>query len=346
MEDLLDRNEWMSDRGMATVVNRTVAMLKASALRACMASVDSHYRLPADPSSLEQIFARRLATRPAAAQSRAVAHAKRALASTGRVRARLLGDLAALDLRSADSVADRASHAAIAAALSDDERAATVRLARPAPPAPPPAPPGPGAKLLSVRLRAVVCADETDGFLGSEAGHDEIALGGVSVDETGDSKKVSAFTVGTNFDDGDVKVYNPPKEFCSFSITEGQHWPKPYVVTFYLAELDNGGFPGFLKEVLDQVKTYLLTFVGSAIGTALGPLGNVIGAAVGLILDLFINWLIAIWEDDIFPPITVYANISSPHHKFASGTQTSGVKKYWTKAHGGKYWLHFDWHLH
>ena len=54
---------------------------------------------------------------------------------------------------------------------------------------------------------------------------------------------------------------------------------------------------------------------------------------------------IGIWEDDIFPPITIATNIQSSHHTFASGTRTSSVKTYWTKAHGGKYWIHLDWHI-
>lgn len=60
---------------------------------------------------------------------------------------------------------------------------------------------------------------------------------------------------------------------------------------------------------------------------------------------MLISWLISIWEDDIFPAITIATNIKSFNHTFASGTQTSSVKKYWTKAHGGKYWVWLDWRI-
>ena len=47
----------------------------------------------------------------------------------------------------------------------------------------------------------------------------------------------------------------------------------------------------------------------------------------------------------LFPAITIATNIKSFNHTFASGTQTSSVKKYWTKAHGGKYWVWLDWRI-
>ena len=344
MEDLLDRHELMQNRSMAALVNRGVAFAKLAGLRAAAAAADPSFKLPADPQSLEQIFARRLASLPAERRAKAAAHARRVFAATTAVRTRSFRELAVLDPKPALAVSERASAATFPIAFDAAEFIAALPAAA-APPPPPPSPGGPPNKALQVRIRRVICEDETDAAFGSEAGHDEIGMGGVSIDETGAVKKISAFTVGTNFDDGDKKVYDPPKVFETWDLNEGSRWPKPYTLAIYLSELDNGGFPSFLSETIGGVKTYLLSLLGGAIGSLGGPLAAAIGAALGFILDVLISWLISIWEDDIFPAITIATNIKSFNHTFASGTQTSSVKKYWTKAHGGKYWVWLDWRI-
>ena len=101
---------------------------------------------------------------------------------------------------------------------------------------------------LELRIHKVRCDDETNGFLGSEAGSDEIDLGGTTVDESGDTHKVSPFRVASFGDDGDQKVFSPPRRFTFFNLTEGTAFPKGYVATLVLAEIDSGGFNDFLRQ--------------------------------------------------------------------------------------------------
>lgn len=79
---------------------------------------------------------------------------------------------------------------------------------------------------LELRIHKVKCLDETDGFWGSEAGDDEIWLGGTTVDESGDAEKVEPFPVRDDFDDGEEHIYSPPIQFASFDLTEGTEFPK------------------------------------------------------------------------------------------------------------------------
>src|SRR5438552_1224852 len=62
------------------------------------------------------------------------------------------------------------------------------------------------------------CVDETNP---EWAGNDEIGLGGVGLDETGEVAKVHEFLIYDDFDDGDEKRYDPPLRFISFSLQEG-----------------------------------------------------------------------------------------------------------------------------
>jgi hypothetical protein len=70
---------------------------------------------------------------------------------------------------------------------------------------------------LERRIQKVHCVDETNPEFW---GDDEIALGGESVDESGDVKKISPFTVRNDFDDNEQRVYTPPKRFTEFNLRE------------------------------------------------------------------------------------------------------------------------------
>ena len=76
----------------------------------------------------------------------------------------------------------------------------------------------------------------------------------MTVDETRQTGKIEAFRVG-EFEDGDVKRYNPARSFARFDIREGgEHWPKRYYVTLVLAEVDFGGAGEFISSLYDKVK--------------------------------------------------------------------------------------------
>src|SRR5204862_520665 len=83
---------------------------------------------------------------------------------------------------------------------------------------------------LEFRILSVKCVDRTsDGFLGTEAS-DEIRLGGISIDESGDTHKISDFSVMTFDKDGEKKTYDPKKQFTYFNLNEGTDYPKTYYV--------------------------------------------------------------------------------------------------------------------
>jgi hypothetical protein len=200
---------------------------------------------------------------------------------------------------------------------------------------------------LELRIHRVKCVDETN----PEAfGDDEIAMGGLSVDETGETKVVSQFTVRNDFDDGEQKIYNPPKRFTWFNLKEGTTFPKGYAATIVLAEKDMGGFADFLNKLWDKVKGKVLEMAAAAVGAAVGSatlpgLGTLVGAAVGWVIAKFIEWLIGLFNDDVFKPFTVSVNIPSLSARWPGGKTDSpeGVINY--SGYGGTYSVTFDWRL-
>lgn len=219
---------------------------------------------------------------------------------------------------------------------------------------------------LRLRIHKTKCIDETDGFLGSEAGDDEIRLSGYLIDPTGDMEKANFLNLGDSFDDGDVVSYSPPKIFGTHTIkketikidgkTVEIGWPRSYYATLILAEQDNGGFPEFLNDVLNMVKGWVKSKVVTAIATAIGTgvggsIGGPLGAAIGAVVGALLGWLIdslidlfkAIWEDDVFSAVTVAQSLAVPMPTWGKANSPQGYV--WWKGHGGHYKVWYDWEM-
>jgi hypothetical protein len=203
---------------------------------------------------------------------------------------------------------------------------------------------------LKLNLVKIKCVDETNP---EWFGRDEIASGGVAINDKGVETKINEFFVGS-FNDGGSKTYNPAKILKSFPLDSIN--PSSFMVLVALAEKDNGGFSTFLEKLYQAVKAELTAIIiglgaaaGAAIGAAIGgtigttvagPVGTVIGIVAGLILGAIVAWLVDAFRDDIFEPqlagITLWANrrftgpLQTLRYKDFGGTYTAQV--YWSAA--------------
>ncbi|NES76942.1 MULTISPECIES: hypothetical protein [unclassified Okeania] len=206
---------------------------------------------------------------------------------------------------------------------------------------------------LGFYITRVKCLDETNPeFWGS----DEIALAGVSVDETGDTKKVPEKFIGGGFDDGDQKTYSPHWKYHWFNMREGQYWPKAYKVSLILAEKDNGGLSSVLNTIYVKIRDYVKKAIAKAVAGALSSLvGPAIAKAIGQItawlVDKLIGWIINLFKDDIFPVKVLSCTVPSfgarwyyPNGKW--GSPTSGIRTAHFYGHGGHYIINYYWKLY
>jgi hypothetical protein len=321
------------------------------------------FPLPADPGAVEQLFLRRFRELRPATQQRAVARVLPVVKAVPAERRRVYGELARVNLRAAASIVDQAEPLTLALLRAELPQLATPSLtlspgaltttrladalaARDATSLPSggarvaPSPARPAITRLDLRLREVRAVDETGGNFITEIGADDIALSGTSVDETGDVHKLPRRFIG-EFDDGDVRRYRHPLLLTDFNVREGGNvWPKSYFVTLVLAEEDNGGLPDFINELYEKVKGKIASTLASIGGTFFGPIGAAIGYVVGQIIDWILDW----WNDDIFPPRTVWARIGGPHARFGDG-RVSGPRLARFSGHDGLYHLTYDWAL-
>jgi len=301
--------------------------------------------LPKQAKALESILQERFTTLPAQVKSKAATGAQARLAQPVSIRNTKLGPLGAVNLASAEPIETQLKKVTLPkVTMTIKEVAAAVGA--PVAVATTTATP---FRQVEFRIHRVRAIDETNGFLGSEAGADEIHLGGTEVDESGDTRKISAFKVRSFGDDGDVKTYSPPKRFTFFNLSEGTKFPKSYFVTLVLAEKDMGGLPDFIDKlytwVKDKVITALTAAIGGLIGASGGPIGVIIGVAVGWAVGKVYEIFKSVWEDDVFTPVTARIDVPSMTHRFTGGRVDSpeGVAVF--SGHGGKYDLTYDWRL-
>lgn len=201
---------------------------------------------------------------------------------------------------------------------------------------------------LGFWVTKIKCVDETN----PELGHDDIALAGIAVDETGDTNKIPEKFISGEFDDGDQKLY-PNWRYHWFRLSEGNHWPKAYSVTLFLAEKDHGGFSDVLNtvwlQVRDKVKSAIEAAVAGALSTYLGPaIALAIGKAVAWIISALVGWIISWFKDDLFPPfiasqIAVSMNARWNYPNGNPGNPSSPIRKATFSGQGGQYYVNYYW---
>lgn len=347
MADFITTSEniGISDPKIKAIAKRVLGACILSAQRATMHTVNARaFPLPVAPGAMEAVFHERFTSLDSSRRAGAVARVRDHLAAGEAARAALVGpELAKLDLQDVRPVFERLQAMPLAPALRLTREQLEGPRSLHGPTGLIPLQP---SKRLGLRIHKVRCVDETNP---EWLGDDEIALGGTTVDETGDAKKVAEFGVRNDFDDGEQKVYAPPREFVWFNLSEGDKWPKSYFVTLVLAEKDMGGLADFLNKLLDKVKgevvSALSAALGAAIGASGGPVGAIIGAVVGWVVGQVFEWLKAWWSDDVFSPRTVSLSLSSANATFAGGAKDSPESTLTYKGFGGTYTVTYDWIL-
>jgi hypothetical protein len=359
-EIVVDEIEDLADPKLRQVAMRVVNTFKIAADKAIAHLAEpANYQLPADAQSAEHFFVSYFNKLRPVQRGFVKAKVMPRVKAPEIERARLFGDLAKVNLRLTKPVMMQVKSLPFPAALrfSKDEMDSLLnRLAgpvhRPLFAATPAAAAGaPELDKLELLIHRVRCVGETGTWFEEVfGGADEIDLGGVTVDETGDSKKIRQFRVG-EFEERDVVRYNPPRRFTMFNLREGgNNWPKHYYVTLVLSEIDFGGAGDFISNLYDKVKSEVQSAlnaagiaVGELIGTAIGGAVGIIGAAVGFVLGKIIDWIIGALGDEVFPPKTVHTRIHGLTNLFRGDSAESQPRVLKFIGHDGEYHLVYSW---
>lgn len=189
------------------------------------------------------------------------------------------------------------------------------------------------------QLISVYCRDETNGFLGTEWGKDEIHMGGFGLDPLGRVQSwkkrlptskwvdIKSFKVG-DFDDtvssnhpNRRKVYNPPLRLIEFPLF--RKFPFVCTNTFQLVEDDDGGS---ITKYFEKLAVAAVDKIEDAVGEELfgenaeNVEDNVIWKAIWDAITDFFKWIAKQFVDnDEFPPVVTSLTLQDEASLQAAG---------------------------
>jgi hypothetical protein len=206
---------------------------------------------------------------------------------------------------------------------------------------------------ISLRVHSVKCIDETNGAWAERFGNDEIWLGGYTISANGDTQVIAPWEVYAHFDDGDVKVFEPPRVFHTFALAPVA-FPQELGLGLVLVEKDNGGMAEAIKAIAKLVSEHLKAALArrqstrpqpGLVGTLAVPLLKWALSEIGPVVAAEVKRrIIAAYNDDVFQPQHVTLSVPSPNMRF-SGSMTSARSTLRFRDHDGIYELTYDWQV-
>jgi hypothetical protein len=189
------------------------------------------------------------------------------------------------------------------------------------------------------QLLSVYCKDETNGFLGTEWGKDEIHMGGFGLDPLGHVKSwnkrlptskwqdIKSFKVG-DFDDSVSsthpnrrKVYNPPLRLIEFPLF--RKFPFHCTNSFQLVEDDDAGS---ITKYFEQIAAKAVEKVEEAVGEELfgenaeNVSENLIWKAIWDAITDFFKWIAGqLVDNDEFPAVVTSITLQDEASLQAAG---------------------------
>ena len=217
------------------------------------------------------------------------------------------------------------------------------------------------ASRLEFRIHSVKCVDETNGSFAERFGNDEIFLGGHNILQNGETAPIRPRSIYPHFDDGDIKVFEPPMVFHTFAL--GNAYPQEFGIGMTLIEQDQGGMVDAVtviaNRVEEEVKKRLpgakaqreadaARAAAASAGAAPAVLAPILKYALSAAAPAIIDWVkkkfIGAFADDVFQPQHAVVAISSASHAW-SGSATSARSTARASDHQGTYEIVYDWKL-
>lgn len=205
---------------------------------------------------------------------------------------------------------------------------------------------------MHLQLVRVRCADETGGSFVEKVGNDEIALSAIGIDATGAVFKLDPFSVGANFDDGEIVHFDPPKTLFTLAVPDTGVYPRTCLVTYILAEVAGGGghqetTDGAFAKATEEVARLKADMVANGQDPESDSgLGGIIWDVV---LAALIGWakgiIVSGIKDDVFTPASASVEILSPDFHWGDGTKLSPEETVTFKEHDGKYEVVHYWEV-
>ena len=199
-----------------------------------------------------------------------------------------------------------------------------------------------------LQLQRVKCLDETGGSWAEHMGNDEIALGGVGIDASGNTVKLAPFTVYANFDDGETKEYSPPKTLMTLNVPSEGTFPKTVAATLILTEVDSDDVAGYVEDAFNEVSGKMQERKQEMMNAGASPYDVDWSDVPEPVKKGIVDWLVSKipgLSDDVFPPIEIGLDVTSSDHYWGDGTKLSPEETINFHGHDGSYYLTYFWEI-
>ncbi len=204
---------------------------------------------------------------------------------------------------------------------------------------------------LNLRVHKVTCTDETGGAFAEKFGHDEIFLGGFSMDAFASVTKINPIAISSSFDDGEEKKYNPPRIIATFRWGANVNKPRLYAVGFLLMAKNHGKMADAVTILYNKVleesgkhkaESTDATAQDSAVATEPPP---PIWPQIKTVVQEFVKSnMIGKLGDKIFPFKEASVTIENASHTW-NGKTSSPLAMIQFSGNDGIYQITYDWEL-
>jgi hypothetical protein len=218
----------------------------------------------------------------------------------------------------------------------------------------------PEVSTLTLRCVRLHCINKTGTNVPDEWGSDEMVMGGSLIEISPAGENVHKFglvDLEGGWDDNEWNNWMSPRGLVATPINLDNGWPKAFLATFVLVEVDSGDYSKTLDELMEKVRPIVKNELEKALlaggsagelaagGQVVAVIGFVAAKLAAYILNQVFVWISGAWHDDSFKPGNMILELSGPDALF-SGGMYNAPDTYWiSTGHDGKYEYWLDWVL-
>lgn len=191
---------------------------------------------------------------------------------------------------------------------------------------------------VALQLVRVKCGDETGGKYMEKVGKDEFYLSAVGVDPGNKVHRLDPMEIDSNFVDGKVKEFSPPRTLLTLDVPEAGPFPKGCLVYLIGAERFDGN--GHLEATS---AAYTKATEHAAQAKADGGVTTALAGAA--IADYVKERLAQHFKDKVFPVQSASLEVSSGDFRWGDGTKLSPETTVQFLGFQGKYYLVYYWEI-
>jgi hypothetical protein len=196
---------------------------------------------------------------------------------------------------------------------------------------------------LLLQLVRVKCGDETGGQYIEQFGKDEFYLSAVGVDAAYGVQRMDPIEIDSNFADGKIKEFSPPRTLLALNVPDGGRFPKTCVVYLIGCErYDGKGHQEATTTAFAKAKEQAAL---ASVPAADGGWSVVVTVAIPIIVAAVKERVAQHFKDKVFEVQPISLEVASADFRWGDGTKLSPETTVRFAGYEGTYYLVYYWEI-